>query len=183
MDEACKPHQNGVVATSPAEFRAALAHFATGVTIVTAFDSDGHPAGLTANAFASVSLEPPLVLVCVHHKSQAYPALYDAGSFGINVLAANQEMLSRRFSTSRFPADGLLGDTRFDGVPYRCGERLDVPLIEGTLAQLECATRRLHIEGDHTIFVGRVACVHIRAGRPLLYYRGHYRRLGENSER
>jgi flavin reductase (DIM6/NTAB) family NADH-FMN oxidoreductase RutF len=153
---------------SPDDFRHVLAHFATGVTIVTTCDPDQRPTGLTASAFTSVSLDPPLVLVCVDHKSQSFPTLRESGRFGINILHLEHEALSRRFASSRLD--------KFEGVPFTLGT-LGVPLIDQALAHLECRTVNAHVEGDHTIFVGRVESVHVGEGEPLLYYRGRYHRL------
>lgn len=150
------------------EFRKVLGHFASGVTIVTTCDDERRPAGLTASAFTSVSLDPPLVLVCVDHKSQSYPALRDSGRFAINVLCMEQEAISRRFAGSRLD--------KFDGLAFTLSE-LGLPLIEGALAQLECVTVSAHVEGDHTIFVGRVERAGSLHGEPLLYFRGRYERL------
>lgn len=152
----------------PDEFRHVLGHFATGVTIVTTCDAEARPAGLTASAFSSVSLDPPLVLICVDHKSQSYPTLRDSGRFGINILHREHEPISRRFASTRLD--------KFDGVPFRSGV-LGVPLIEGALAHLECRTVNAYVEGDHTIFVGRVESAQAGEGEPLLYYRGGYHRL------
>jgi flavin reductase (DIM6/NTAB) family NADH-FMN oxidoreductase RutF len=152
----------------PDEFRRVLGHFATGVTIVTTCDAEQRPTGLTASAFSSVSLDPPLVLICVDHKSQSFPHLRESGRFAINILHHEHEALSRRFASSRLD--------KFDGVAFRMGE-LGVPLIEQALASLECRTVSAHVEGDHTIFVGRVESVHVGEGEPLLYYRGRYHRL------
>jgi flavin reductase (DIM6/NTAB) family NADH-FMN oxidoreductase RutF len=154
----------------PDEFRHVLGHFATGVTVVTTADADGRPAGLTVSAFASVSLEPPLVLVCVDHKAQTYPTMLEGGRFAVNVLSADQAELSRRFASSD------LG--KFEGVRYRRGT-LDLPLLEGCLAHLECSTVNTHVNGDHTIFVGLVERAWAATGEPLLYYRGRYERLRE----
>src|SRR2546430_11035202 len=96
---------------APDAFRRALGHFATGVTVVTTCDSDGRPTGLTASAFSSVSLDPPLVLVCVDHKAQSYPALLERGRFAVNVLRRDQEMVSRRFPPTRL--------AQFDRAPVR----------------------------------------------------------------
>jgi flavin reductase (DIM6/NTAB) family NADH-FMN oxidoreductase RutF len=153
---------------SPADFRRVLGHFATGVTVITTCDSERRPTGLTASAFTSVSLDPPLVLVCVDHKSQSYPALLDSGRFAVNVLCLDQEAVSRRFATSRLD--------KFDEVPHRVSA-LGLPLIDGALAQLECLTVSTHVAGDHTVFVGRVEQASTGAGEPLLYYRGQYQRL------
>jgi flavin reductase (DIM6/NTAB) family NADH-FMN oxidoreductase RutF len=152
----------------PEEFRRALGHFATGVTIVTTFDGERRPTGLTVSAFTSLSLTPPLVLVCVDHKSQTYPALLERGRFAVNVLRAGHEPLSRRFATTA--AD------KFDGVAY-AESPLGLPLIEGAIAHIECVTVQTHEEGDHTIFVGRVERTQLDGGDPLLYFRGRYGRL------
>ena len=153
---------------SPDDFRQALAHFASGVTIVTTCDSEQNPTGLTASAFCSVSLDPPLILICVDHKSQSYPHLRESGRFAINILHHGHEQLSRRFASSRLD--------KFDGVPFTLGT-LGVPLIGKAHAYLECRTVSVHVEGDHTIFVGRVEAVGVGEGDPLLYYRGRYHRL------
>ena len=153
---------------APDDFRRVLGHFATGVTILTTTDAEGRPTGLTVSAFCSVSLDPPQILVCVDHKSQSYPALRDGGRFAVNILGAEHESISRRFATTRLD--------KFEEVPFRMGA-LGVPLIEGALAQLECRTMSRHVEGDHTILVGRVEEARSDAGEPLLYYRGKYGRL------
>ena len=157
----------------PEEFRRVLGHFATGVTIVTTRDADGRPTGLTVSAFCSVSLDPPQILVCVDHKSQSYPALRDGGHFAVNFLGDGHEDISRRFATTRLD--------KFDGVPFRMSA-LSLPLIDEALMQLECVTVSTHLEGDHTILVGRVEHTHVGSGEPLIYYRGQYDRLsGTNS--
>jgi flavin reductase (DIM6/NTAB) family NADH-FMN oxidoreductase RutF len=153
---------------APDDFRRVLGHFATGVTIITTTDAEGRPTGLTVSAFCSVSLDPPQILVCIDHKSQSYPALRDGGRFAVNILGSDHESVSRRFATTRLD--------KFDGVPFTLGV-LGVPLIEGALAQLECHTVSRHVEGDHTILVGRVEEARNGAGEPLLYYRGKYGRL------
>jgi flavin reductase (DIM6/NTAB) family NADH-FMN oxidoreductase RutF len=155
----------------PDDFRKVLSHFGSGVTVVTTADIDKRPTGLTCSAFASVSLEPPLVLVCVDHKAQSFPALRDHGRFAVNILRADQEGLSRRFATSKIL-------DKFDGVPYTIGE-LGLPLVDGALAHLECVTVSTHVAGDHTIFVGRVERAGAPGGEPLLYFRGRYERLAE----
>ena len=152
------------------DFRRVLGHFTTGVTVVTTCDADGRPTGLTASAFCSVSLDPPLVLICVDHKSQSYPALRERGCFAINILHAEQEAISRRFASTRLD--------KFDGVPHTLSS-LGLPLVEGAIARLECSTVNMHVEGDHTIFVGRVERADAPSGTPLLYFKGKYERLSE----
>jgi len=152
----------------PDDFRRLLGHFPSGVTIVTTSDADGRPAGLTVSAFASLSLEPPLVLVCVDHKAQSYPALKDNRGFAVNVLSTDHEAISRRFASTRLD--------KFDGVAYQMSA-LGLPLLGGALAHIECVTVNRHVEGDHTIFVGRVEAGATADGEPLLYHRGKYKRF------
>jgi flavin reductase (DIM6/NTAB) family NADH-FMN oxidoreductase RutF len=153
------------------DFRRVLGHFASGVTIVTTCDADGRPAGLTVSAFCSLSLDPPLVLVCVDHKSQSYPALRDAGRFAVNVLRREQEDASRRFASTRLD--------KFDGVPHT-QSALGLPLLDDALAHIECTTVTQHAVGDHTIFIGRVERASASTGEPLLYHRSRYARLHES---
>jgi flavin reductase (DIM6/NTAB) family NADH-FMN oxidoreductase RutF len=151
------------------DFRHVLGHFASGVTIVTTCDDASRPTGLTASAFTSVSLDPPLILVCVDHKAQCYSALRDGGRFAVNVLGLDQEVLSRRFATTKIV-------DKFDGVAYHLSD-LKLPLLDGALARLQCVTVSAHVEGDHTILVGRVEQADTKDGEPLLYYRGRYRQF------
>ena len=151
------------------EFRRTLGHFASGVTVITTCDRDGRPTGLTASAFTSVSLEPPLILVCVDNKAQSYPALLGGKMFAVNILGLEQEAVSRRFATTKI-------ENKFEGVPFTLSQ-LGLPLIDNALAQLECATVSVHLEGDHTICVGRVEGASAGGGAPLVYFRGRYDRL------
>ena len=154
------------------DFRRVLSHFASGVTVVTTSDPEGRPAGLTASAFSSVSLTPPLVLVCVAHTSQSYPAFHSHGKFAINILHTEHEHVARRFASSG------AGD-KFEGIAYRKGA-LGLPVIEGALAALECTIVHAYPAGDHTIFVGQVEaadCPEDTESEPLLYYRGKFGRL------
>lgn len=130
------------------------------------------PTGLTVSSFASVSLDPPLVLVCIDRKAQTHAALRQSGHFAVNVLATGQEELSRRFASNR--------TDKFDGVAHRRG-RMGQPLIEGALAILECTTVDAREHGDHTVFVGRVDDVQTTMAEPLLYFRGQYRQLAGGS--
>jgi flavin reductase (DIM6/NTAB) family NADH-FMN oxidoreductase RutF len=152
----------------PDDFRRVLGHFAAGVTVITTCDGEARPTGLTASAFTSVSLEPPLVLVCVDHNSNSYPTLVKSGRFAVNILRLEQEPISRRFAST------LLD--KFETVPFHLSD-LGVPLIDGALAHLECITVSAHAAGDHTIFVGQVEQASLGEGEPLLYYRGRYNRL------
>jgi flavin reductase (DIM6/NTAB) family NADH-FMN oxidoreductase RutF len=154
------------------EFRQVLGHLPTGVTVVTTVDHLGQPTGLTASAVASVSLHPPLVLVCVSQNAQSYPALSASGRFAVNVLALGQESLSRRFATT------APGHEKFKDVGYRPG-KLGLPILDGALASFECEVVHSYPGGDHTIFVGRVEAGSPggNSHEPLLYFRGRYRQL------
>ena len=149
----------------PALFRQLLGRFATGVTILTATGPDGAPTGMTASSIASVSLEPPLVLVSVDRENEMHTALSAAPYFALNILAGDQEALSRRFAE--------VTHHRFDGVPHHAS-RLGVPLIDGALAYIECARQQAVPAGDHTVFFGLVVHGSVTEQRPLLYYRGGY---------
>ena len=157
----------------PDDFRRVLGHFASGVTVVTTLDAEGRPAGLTASAFSSVSLDPPLVLVCVAHTSQSYAHFHSHGRFAINILATDHEPVARRFASTTGSAE------KFEGTGYRAGV-LGLPILKDALAELECTIVHAYPAGDHTIFVGRVEAAECRgdAGfEPLLYYRGRFGRL------
>lgn len=157
----------------PDDFRRVLGHFASGVTIVTTVDAEGRPAGLTASAIASVSLEPPLVLVCVAHTSQSHPHFRTHGRFAINILASDHEQVARRFASSSLSAE------KFETTGYRPGA-LGLPILANALAELECTLVHEYPAGDHTIFVGRVEAAECRGDQglePLLYYRGRFGRL------
>jgi len=149
----------------PATFRQLLGRFATGVTVVTTRTSDGRPLGMTASSVASVSLDPPLLLVCVDRKNDMRGALEHARHFVLNVLAADQEALSRRFAAE--------ATDRFDGVDYRDNKQ-GLPVLDGVLATIECEKTDVVPGGDHTVYFGRVTGGAVTDRRPLLYYRGGY---------
>ena len=149
--------------------RDALGCFATGVTVVTALDEDGQPVGLTANSFTSVSLDPPLLLVCIAKTASSLAALEAAETFAVNVLHIGQQPTSNLFAKS--------GEDRFAGTPWSRGHN-DAPLLSGALANFECRRHALHDGGDHVILVGEVVRARFEPRRdPLLYFRGKYRRL------
>jgi len=152
------------------EFRNALGLFATGVTVVTALSTDGRRVGLTCNSFSSVSLKPPLILWSLSLYSPNLPVYLQAPRFAINILAADQAGLSRRFSTP-------VGD-RFEGVEVIDGEG-GVPLIVGAAAHLECRNETRHYSGDHVILIGQVTRYAYRDVEPLIFSRGRYRGLGD----
>jgi flavin reductase (DIM6/NTAB) family NADH-FMN oxidoreductase RutF len=152
----------------PDTFRSVLGRFASGVTIVTARDDAGVDHGMTVSAFCSLSLDPPLVLLCVDHAASMYELLLTHPQFGISILSSNQEAYSRRFADP--------DSDRFDGIAYSRGES-GVVLLEESLAHLECRATEHYEGGDHTIFIAEVEHAEPRDGRPLLYYRGGYAQL------
>ncbi|AMG74410.1 alpha/beta fold hydrolase [Sphingopyxis granuli] len=150
-------------------FRDALGCFATGVTVVTAIDPDGVPIGLTANSFTSVSLDPPLLLVCIANSSGSAAILRGADHFAVNVLQIGQQPTSNRFAGK--------GEDRFAATPWEIGE-FGTPVLVGSLGSFECARDAVHEGGDHFILVGRVLKAIFEPRRdPLLYFRGKYRKL------
>jgi flavin reductase (DIM6/NTAB) family NADH-FMN oxidoreductase RutF len=150
-----------------AQFKLAMSHFASGVTVVTT-EHGGKPYGLTVASFASLSLHPPLVLVCIEKAVKSHEAILAAKKFAVNILAAEQTDISSRFATKL--------DDKFAGIETRPGE-IGVPLIDGTLCAIECRVREHLPGGDHSIFVGEVVAIQVREGSPLLYFRSSYRRL------
>jgi flavin reductase (DIM6/NTAB) family NADH-FMN oxidoreductase RutF len=150
------------------EFRRSLGQFASGVTVVTTRDPTGRPHGLTASSFCSVSLDPPLVLVCVDNRLLARRAIEESRIFAVSVLAETQESISRQFAGG--------GPDKFAGVDLVEGSN-GAPLVSGALAHLQCRLAAAHEAGDHTIFVGEVLLLAARPGRPLLYHESAYRRL------
>lgn len=149
-------------------FRQVMGRFASGVTVVTTA-VEGRPAGLTVSSFASLSLRPTLVLVCISDDAGSHAAIAAAGQFAVNILAEGQEYLSRRFASDEA--------SKFTAGTYELSPR-GLPLIGGALAQIECALHSTLPGGDHTIFVGEVVAARCGEGRPLLYYRSGYHTLG-----
>jgi flavin reductase (DIM6/NTAB) family NADH-FMN oxidoreductase RutF len=158
---------------SQSEFRKAMASFATGVTVITV-DHEGEVHGMTANAFASVSLDPMLVLVCVDHKARTHTHLHARKRFGVNVLAENQRAVSEYYADPN--PDHRYAEreakARFDRTQH------GTPVLHGALAYLECRLHTAQDAGDHTIFIAEVEDVVVRAGDPLLYFRSEYRKIG-----
>ncbi len=151
------------------QFRQVMGHFATGVTIITTHGGDGLAQGLTANAFSSVSLEPPLCLVCIAKSAESWPAFPRSGVFTVNFLSSSQESLSRRFAKS--------GGDKFEGVGYRIGGNGCV-ILDDALAHLECTIAQSVDAGDHTVHLGRVDALAMdQEAEPLLYFRGGYRNV------
>jgi flavin reductase (DIM6/NTAB) family NADH-FMN oxidoreductase RutF len=148
-----------------ATFRAVLGRLASGVSVITTVDADGRDHGMTITALCSVSLDPPLILVCVDRAATMYPHMLTASRFAVSMLTADQESLSQRFAKT--------GDDKFGGVA--CTRELTgCALVDDALAHLECHVWAQYEGGDHTIFVGRVVRAAAREAQPLLYYRGAY---------
>ncbi len=148
-----------------AQFRAALSRFASGVTVVTACGGDGSDHGMTVSAFSSLSLEPPLVLVCVDETATLLPHLLAAETFGVSILGTAQRELSRRF------ADQTID--RFDGVSFTRAAS-GPALLDGAAAHLECRRTAVHPGGDHVIIVGEVLSARTFAEEPLVYFHRRY---------
>jgi flavin reductase (DIM6/NTAB) family NADH-FMN oxidoreductase RutF len=176
------------MSVSPLEFRKAMGCFATGVTIVTV-DLDGEVHGMTANAFASVSLDPQLILVCVDHTARTHAHLHARKRFGINILSADQRAISEYYARV-VATDSLANehaqDQRSEGerAEAKAGARFDrtvkgTPILHGALAYLECKLKSAQDAGDHTIFIAEVEEVVVREGEPLLFFRGKYRNIGD----
>jgi 3-hydroxy-9,10-secoandrosta-1,3,5(10)-triene-9,17-dione monooxygenase reductase component len=151
------------------QFRDVLGLFCTGVTVVTSV-SDGNPVGMTCQSFSSVSLDPPLVLFVPARSSRAWPVIQRTGRFCVNVLGADQEPVSAQMATK--------GADKFTGIEWHPAEATGSPVIEGSLAHLDCTIHTVHESGDHYVVIGRVE--HLETtGRddvsPLLYFRGRYR--------
>jgi flavin reductase (DIM6/NTAB) family NADH-FMN oxidoreductase RutF len=149
-------------------FRKACSQFASGVTIATVMGDDGSPHGLTASSFTSVSMRPPMVLVCVDHKASVHAQFKGARAFAINLLSEDQKDLSVRFSTP--------GGHRFSSLNWSPG-KLGAPILREALAWFECEVDQMVEAGDHTIFIGRVKETASHEGWPLLYFNRHYRQL------
>lgn len=152
----------------PVHFRTALGLFASGVTVLTMRDAQGKDHGMTATAFSSLSLDPPLVLVCVDRAATMAALLEHATHLAVNLLSAGQEEVSRRFAEQ--------DRDRFAALPLTRGVE-GLPLISGALAHLQCRIHAHHPGGDHMIVVGEVLEAHAHDGEPLVYHRGRYARI------
>jgi flavin reductase (DIM6/NTAB) family NADH-FMN oxidoreductase RutF len=153
---------------TPDHFRLVMGGFATGITVVTTRDHHGQPYGLTVNSFTSVSLNPPLVLVCLDNKLSGLQAFKDSKHFGVSMLSEHQEDLSRMFAKK---------DSERPGTIYFEG-KLGMPLLKSSIAVMECEVVAIYAGGDHQIFLGEVRAAEVlQADRPLLYFRGKYRTL------
>lgn len=161
-----------------ADFRKAMGCFATGVTIITlSMDGEVHGEvhGMTANAFASVSLDPPLVLVCVDQRAITHAHLHAKKRFGVNVLGEDQRAISEYYANP---------ERTHERAEVEAGARFErtrhgTPMLHGSLAFLECRLHSAQEAGDHTIFIAEVEDVVVRDGDPLLFFRGQYRQIGD----
>lgn len=150
------------------ELRRVMGHFATGVAVITTVDRAGTPFGLTANAFTSLSLDPPLVLVCIDKGVQCYPHFEESKIFAVNMLSEDQEELSRRFATK--------GIEKFAGVAWHRGQN-GVALLDGAIGHIECQVVHSYDGGDHTIYVGEIVGAAASGDHPLIFFKGKYHRL------
>ncbi|HYP27159.1 MAG TPA: flavin reductase family protein [Blastocatellia bacterium] len=156
------------MAVDKEEFRRALGHFASGVTVVTSRVQDDKPHGITVSAFTSVSLVPPLILVCIDKRASLHDHLTEGSYFAVNILAEDQELISRRFASKE--------EDRFEGIGFTYGVS-GAPLLTGALATIECRLVHAYPGGDHSIFVGEVEATSVNEGKPLAYFRGGYSQL------
>jgi flavin reductase (DIM6/NTAB) family NADH-FMN oxidoreductase RutF len=160
------------VALTRGELRSVFGRFATGITVVTAGADE--PRGMTANSFTSVSLDPPLILVCVLRQAAMHAAITDCGAFAVSMLSAHQEKVARYFADSSRPR----GDREFDVVDSSPGRYTGAPVLSGALAWMECRLAAVYDGGDHSIFLGEILDLGRGAGDDaLLFYSGGFRRL------
>jgi flavin reductase (DIM6/NTAB) family NADH-FMN oxidoreductase RutF len=150
------------------DFRRACGRFATGVSIATVLDAAGAPHGLTVSSFTSVSLDPPIVLICLGHDANNIEHFRNATHFGINVLGESQVHLSERFARK--------GYDRFEGLAWHSGVT-GVPLLPASIAEVECEIHSRIPMGDHDIFTAFMVRMHARGGMPLIHFAGEYRKL------
>jgi flavin reductase (DIM6/NTAB) family NADH-FMN oxidoreductase RutF len=153
---------------SQEDFRAALGRFASGVTVVTTKDAGGELHGITVSAFCSVSLQPPMVLICIEKTAGSHPAVEESAIFVVNILREGEAEISELFASSR--------EEKFDLVRWQPGIE-GVPVLAGALATLECRVKFSYHGGDHSIFVGEVEKVTAAEGKPLTYFRSEYGRF------
>ncbi len=150
------------------EFRRALSRFASGVTVVTLKDRDGKPHGITVSAFSSVSLKPPLILVCVDNDAGSHRAFHESRRFVVNILSEEQAAHSNQFA-SQIP-DKFLNIIHHEGLE-------GIPVLKNALVNLECRLVQHFVAGDHTVFIGEIEQAHINEGNPLVYYQGNYKKI------
>lgn len=156
------------MAVSSDDFRNALSRFASGVTVVTTCGTDGKLNGLTVSAFCSVSLEPPLVLLCIEKAAAGNKVIADSMVFAVNILSDHQAALSEHFASPI--------EDRMKTIDFTIGT-LGLPLLTNSVCSLECNVKHFYDGGDHTIFVGQVEYVEFRENDPLIYFRSGYREI------
>jgi flavin reductase (DIM6/NTAB) family NADH-FMN oxidoreductase RutF len=149
-------------------FRAVLGRFSSGVTVVTLVDAEGIDCGMTVSAFCSVSLDPPLVLICVDHAASIHASMSEAEDFTVNILSEGQEALARRFADPE--------SDRFDGIGFTRGGN-GTAILGDVLGYVQCKVATRYSTGDHDVIIGEVEEASASEGRPLLYYRGGYAQL------
>jgi flavin reductase (DIM6/NTAB) family NADH-FMN oxidoreductase RutF len=164
--------------TARRALRTVMAEFATGITVLTA-RGEQVTHGMTANAFTSVSLDPPMVLCCVARTARMHDAILDARNFGVSVLSVEQESVARYFATKGRPS----GMDQFERVDWFPGRHTGVPLLVGSLAWLECELAEVYEGGDHSIVLGTVLSASRGGGRPLLFLGGGFHHHGEPATR
>jgi flavin reductase (DIM6/NTAB) family NADH-FMN oxidoreductase RutF len=152
-----------------AGFKAAMRHFPTGVSVVTSL-REGEPRGVTVSAFASVSADPPMVLICINREARSYLYISSSKIFCVNLLAGDQRHLAERFA-------GRLRENQFDGVEYDT-DVTGAAVLRGTVAHFDCEVAEEHHAGSHSIFIGRVVSCRSRPGSPLGYYNGDFHDFG-----
>ena len=154
-------------------FRRAWGSFATGAALITTVKSDGAVHGMTANGIASISLNPMLVMVCVGHKANTHPIIESTGRYGINILSQSQKDIGNYYAMSDDKRDGSVNAL------FHFSER-GIPFLTESLTSMDCKVVSTHIEGDHTVFIGRVEEIEVRTGRPLLFFEGGWAVLGDS---
>lgn len=157
------------MAITQEEFKGALRLFASGVTVVTTKDAVENLHGLTVSAFCSLSLEPPLILICIDKQTGSHHAFEESGRFIVNILRDNQGHISDQFASPMID--------KFAGVEYFTNGSNNLPILKNALVNLECRLERSCDGGDHTIFIGEIVWSHVSEGKPLVYCDGNYRKL------
>lgn len=149
------------------EFKAVMGSFASGVTVVTTVDPDARLWGITVSAFSSLSMDPPLCLVCIDNRAGSLEPLRAAGKFAVNLLSDKQDKLSNNFASRQ--------EDKFSEIEYAAGKVTGCPVFPGALAYMECETDQIVAGGDHQIFIGKLVNVYVDSeAKPLVYWRGAY---------
>ena len=155
--------------TTASDFKHAMRHVPTGVTVVTSL-KDGEPRGITVSSFVSVSLDPPSVLICINRAARSYLYIASSKIFCVNVLSGDQRRWAEHFA-------GKTRERQFEGIPYR-SDVTGAPVLEGAIAHFDCEVLEEHHSGSHSIFIGRVVSCTARPGTPLGYFNGDFHDFG-----